>query len=224
MVTRKSPTQMVPPTQTVPPTRKTSPTQMFPPTQMIPPSQKTPPSQNTPPSQKTLPTLVEFPCGICGEESEGETCIACDTCNSWFHLTCEGLRTSDFKFLTSKDLPYHCSKCTTRPDGKFDFQLSLQRLAVNRRDFKKLRDAAKLEKILLRNEPKFLYEDSVKVTFNNWALSRDETAASLLGKNWNGPVPVIAKGDGNCLYNSVSIAICGHEHYATELRLINVLM
>lgn len=123
----------------IPPSQKTSPTQMIPLSQKTTPSQKTPPTQMILPSQKTPPTLVEYPCGLCGEESEGKTCIACDTCNSWFHITCEGLRTSDFKFLTSKDLPYHCSKCTTGSDGKFDFQLSLQRLAVNRRDFKKLR-------------------------------------------------------------------------------------
>lgn len=68
-----------------------------------------------------------------------------------------------------------------------------------------------------------MYEDFVKVIFNNWVFSCDEIVVFLLGKNWNGFVLVIVKGDGNCFYNFVLIVICGYEYYVMELWFCIVL-
>ena len=85
-----------------------------------------------------------------------------------------------------------------KTDGSFDFESSLARLATYRDDAKKLQDSAKLESIFLRKQPQFQYEDSNNVAFINWAMNKDDDAVSLLGSNWSGLVPVVAKYDTFC--------------------------
>ena len=34
-------------------------------------------------------TTIEWPCGVCGQESE-DLCVCCDTCQKWIHYMCTG--------------------------------------------------------------------------------------------------------------------------------------
>ena len=165
---------------------------------------------------KTAPRKVKYPCGKCRKECISN-CIACDGCNQWFHTGCECLLSADFAFLESTSLSYLCSSCCKTPDGLFDFGLSLKRLEKSVLDGN-LSEAARLEKVLLRFYPM----ETSRAEFDNWGLSRDHVALGLLGQNWKGlqgTAPIAVSGDGNCLFNSLSMAIFGNQTHATELRV-----
>ncbi|KAK3091770.1 hypothetical protein FSP39_022506 [Pinctada imbricata] len=70
----------------------------------------------------------------------------------------------------------------------------------------------------MQDHSNFTYHDDT-ITYNNWSLNVDEDASPLLGPYWKGPVPVSVTGDGNCLFNSISVALTGHEGRSVELRL-----
>ena len=47
----------------------------------------------------------------------------------------------------------------------------------------------------------------------------DETSQTLLPPDARGLMPIKYLGDGNCLYNSVSMVLIGDNRLSTELRL-----
>lgn len=69
------------------------------------------------------------------------------------------------------------------------------------------------------------YQDSVDLScvdsIEKPLSSIDKISMSMLPSEWQQQdlKPVKATGDGNCLFNSASIAICGSEKLASELRL-----
>ncbi|KAK3103000.1 hypothetical protein FSP39_015680, partial [Pinctada imbricata] len=161
---------------------------------------------------------LDFPCGFCNEECVGDSDIWCDKCNLWYHTKCENLSHADFEFLTSTELSYICRKCSRVGNTDvFDFNASLGRLNRFICNDKHLKESAKAEQIFLREFP--ILESKEQVKFDNWGLSRDATAATLLGTNWKGPVPVSVTGDGNCLFHAISVATTGYQMKSEELRL-----
>ena len=62
-----------------------------------------------------------------------------------------------------------------------------------------------LERIFLRYEPpQVVSVDSIGLYHN---LVQDQQATNLLGSRWSGPTPISVKGDSNCLFNSISVAL-----------------
>ena len=106
--------------------------------------------------------------------------------------------------------------------GNFDFEKSLKRLGKYSLSGH-LEVGARIEGLLLRhknNKPlgsrtDFVYSpssilslDSVsKMIFENYKISFD------------GKIPVFVSGDGNCLFNSLSVGLVGHEELTTEIRV-----
>ena len=64
--------------------------------------------------------------------------------------------------------------------------------------------------------PQVLSVESVGLYHN---LVQDLQATNLLGSRWSGPTPTSVKGDGNCLFNAISVALFGHENASSEIRL-----
>lgn len=60
------------------------------------------------------PGPTKDPCGICSKCIRvNQKCIACDTCNTWFHITCINMDLSTFNQHTrDQSLPFHCVNCT----------------------------------------------------------------------------------------------------------------
>lgn len=152
--------------------------------------------------------MAPYPCGKCGVECDGDKNIACDMCNTWFHQTCESLNNHQFSFLCKTTLPYLCSSCCLDSDGNFDFNSALKRLSSHGCTL----EAAKLERIFSRS-----LAHKYKFTKIAGSFIKDLVASELIGPR-SGFEAVKTKGDGNCLFNSLSLAIHNNEVLATELR------
>ena len=76
-------------------------------------------------------------------------------------------------------------------------------------------DAVRLERIFLRYEPEVVSSDSCTYT----GLVQDQIATQLLGQQWSDSTPMVVRGDGNCLFNAISLVLFGHENASSEIRL-----
>ena len=157
---------------------------------------------------------MAYPCGKCGEECSGVKEVACDCCQQWFHQNCEQISNTDFQYLKKCPLSYTCSICCAHPDGSFNFDLALQRLGNVSLD--KIKTAVRVESIFMRFLPKRLRASQV-FNFQN-SMLLDTVASKLLGPSTD-YVPVQTSGNGNCLFNAISLAIKGDQSLATELRV-----
>lgn len=166
-----------------------------------------------------------WPCGDCGKNCGGGT-IRCEGCLSWFHYRCQQLSEKEFEALGQMSLGYWCRTCCVGAfDGKFNLHLSQERLrnAITSSP-DSLLDAAIRERILLRTRDLNGVPDGGKLA--NFAagkgLRRDEIACEILQTCGGAPknrTPVRVSGNGSCLFNSVSVALCGTEELALELRI-----
>jgi hypothetical protein len=105
-------------------------------------------------------------------------------------------------------------------NGNFNYQGSIDRLgaAAKRRTnpVGKLLDAAKVELIIskrttLPSAPKDLtYSSPIDNVSKNYMNACGGTASKI---------PLTTTGDGNCLFNAISLAMYGHERHATQLRV-----
>ncbi|KAK3100053.1 hypothetical protein FSP39_013962 [Pinctada imbricata] len=59
---------------------------------------------------KKSKSRIEFPCGICDQECVTE-CIACDTCDTWFHADCLNMNAQKLDEL--EDKAWYCDKCSS---------------------------------------------------------------------------------------------------------------
>lgn len=156
-----------------------------------------------------------FPCGVCKLDCVGNQEIYCDACDTWFHSSCENLTSRTFNVLNLTSLPYSCSLCNyDRHTNKYKFYQALQRLS-SASDLGLLDEGVKVELIYMHNELKTVASSNEPVTFSH--LVQDSVATDLLGQNWDLSVPVSVNADGNCLFNALSIALCGNEQMATEI-------
>lgn len=158
--------------------------------------------------------MATHQCGICETDYTGERDIACDICNQWLHFACENLSEQEFIFLQKTPLSYMCYRCLYKDSTyNFDIALCVQRLsaAASQNLFD---EAVRLERIFLRYEPpQVVSVDSVGLYHN---LVQDQQATNLLGSRWSGPTPISVKGDGNCLFNAISVALFGHENASSD--------
>ena len=59
---------------------------------------------------------AEYPCGVCGKETEGTRCVACDRCDVWHHLKC--IHLGQRKKRSLERIDWFCSRC--QPAAKED--------------------------------------------------------------------------------------------------------
>lgn len=111
-----------------------------------------------------------------------------------------------------------CIRCC-QSHGKFCFEQAQARLAKSASlGIEKLKIAVSREKILMRTACSF---DSIKIP-ENVEFSKDITAAEIIRRvgstKSNTRMPVSVKGDGNCLFNAISVAVCGDETRSVEIK------
>ena len=163
-----------------------------------------------------------WPCTGCKEECSTDA-IFCEQCCQWAHYSCENLTKEDFQQLSKILCAYVCSRCSVDQYGKFDFIQSLQRLCIASSNMKDLHHAAILEQILLKSHP-FQQSKQRKQSAlpSGYKIHKySQFVVNLCGTASR--VPVDVKGDGNCLFNSVSVAIQGDETLSSELRVLTCL-
>ena len=130
-------------------------------------------------------------------------------CETWYHQKCEQLTNLQFNFLLKTTLSYICSSCCLNSHGNFDFLAGLRRLSSHRCTD----NAAYLESIFTRHlAAKMNPKPSLARQF-----FEDELAQNFLGPK-SDYFAVDTTGDGNCLFNAISLAIDNTESYALELR------
>ena len=162
----------------------------------------------------------KYPCGICHYNCGPNDCsVFCDGCRKWFHDVCEILSSNHMKQLEQSDREFLCTLCTFLTDT-FDYESSLKRLetaALN--GITELRKATQIESILLRNS-----NDENKTEFA-CPTEYDSIATALLLQMGNAKdiVAVSVTGDGNCLFNALSVAIQGDESAADRIRVLSTI-
>lgn len=86
-----------------------------------------------------------------------------------------------------------------------------------------LEKAVKRESVIMRDP--FIVTDELPTTHVYFQRSTDIVSSRLQEKFGFMPErrPLSVSGDGNCLFNAVSVALCGAERYADELRVRTVI-
>ena len=162
------------------------------------------------------------PCSIDKKPVKDEA-IFCDGCGSWFHRRCQHLTLDHLGALAASEYQYLCLECCQGEDGSYDYKKALGRLSCSAKDgLASLEAAVVIERILLREEP--LLQPRVDGKKDKKTLVQDVKATEYLfpyGGNSRAAarLPVEVTGDGNYLYNSISVALAGNESLAPELRL-----
>ena len=63
-----------------------------------------------------------FPCGLC--QAPVTWCqqgMCCDTCDIWYHKSCEGLNSAEMEHLETNSVSWHCFKCNSLNIENFTF-------------------------------------------------------------------------------------------------------
>lgn len=154
-------------------------------------------------------------CGVCRESCSGYKVVYCQKCFKLLHKNCEQLSESDFSILQKCTLPYICSSCCKNDSGAFDYDQSLSRLgsAIQSGCWEM---GVRIETIFMRGQHKHMPSEE-GVRFNH-TMSIDHVASHLAGKTGD-HVPVSVRGNGNGLFNAISMAIQGDEELASEIRV-----
>ena len=73
---------------------------------------------------------ASVPCGICHFDCVEDREIFCDTCETWFHYSCENLTNKAFNLFSKSPLPYSCSLCNFYLDTrKYKYEKALRTLS-----------------------------------------------------------------------------------------------
>ena len=165
---------------------------------------------------------MSFPCGNCGGNCT-TGCVFCENCEVWFHYSCEKLQKKQFNEISKKKnnaCDYICSKCTKTREGTYDFDKSLKRLG-NYAKNGNLEAGASLETVLLRSENLTPITNRKNLVYSaNLIADRvSEQILASLNMSVARRTPIYVSGDGNCLYNAISVGICGNESLSAEIRV-----
>ena len=161
-----------------------------------------------------------FPCGVCFKNCK-TNCIECSTCLSWFHSKCLKMREEDLMTLGGDNSYFHCQNCAKTTDGKFNFELGLRRLANSVKTGEQSFFASALSEQIASRTENILEE----VNDAHNTLETDNISLQILqklgGRFMKRPIRVM--GDGNCLFNSVSVALIGSESASMRLRYFTAI-
>ncbi|KAL3875906.1 hypothetical protein ACJMK2_033811 [Sinanodonta woodiana] len=161
----------------------------------------------------------KYPCGSCSSACAFE-CVYCITCANWYHRQCQSMSDEELRQWGELDLDYVCISCRSLNGSRFDFVSALQRLgmAARSKDLDKL--TAAIDRELL-----FKPRLSIPVKQHKDFPSADSIASYIMA-NYVDDVygnPITTTGDGNCLYNAISILLFGNEALATQLRYLTCI-
>jgi hypothetical protein len=94
--------------------------------------------------------------------------------------------------------------------------MALERLTVAARA-DRLEEAIKLELVFLRKELSTVTSPTNTISFRN--LRTDAISSRLLGQTWDKTIPISVSADGNCLFNALLVALFGHEHASSKIKV-----
>lgn len=153
-----------------------------------------------------------FPCVVCQKQCDGEN-VVCDVCDQSFHQRCKGLSSSNLIYFRNCLLFYVCLHCCIS-GGVYDFDRALYRLE-NACKSEDLEIGIKMESVFMQSLSKRLKTGRPQALSGN--MVRDNVATKLIGHA--DYVPVAVRGNGNCLFNSISVAIQGNDNLASEIKV-----
>ena len=160
-------------------------------------------------------SLAQSLCGTCEHECKRKV-LHCGSCERWFHVKCERLIKKQLVDLSEMLLDFIGSICCKTGD-EFDYGASLSRLCALSKAKASLLTAAKREVILMRHLhtiPVLKVVDSAQFLSERETLLIIQKTGGLQGKQ-----PAFIKGDGNCLFTSLSVATAGNTQLRYRLRL-----
>ena len=80
-----------------------------------------------------------------------------------------------------------------------------------------------MERILLRHTDSKPLSSRLDFTFSASSLLSPDCVSKMILENhklsFDRKMPAFVSGDGNCLFNSLSVGLVGHEKLATEIRV-----
>ena len=86
-----------------------------------------------------------------------------------------------------------------------------------------LEAGARIERLLLRHENNKPLGSRKDFVYSPGSLLSPDPVSKMILENhkisFHGKIPVFVSGDGNCLFNSLSVGLVGHEKLATEIRV-----
>lgn len=127
---------------------------------------------------------------------------------------------SDRKLWNDPGLNFYCKVCRSTENNDFDYKKGLSRLSVDAYryvGYEQLVIGVRREKLLMKAARVDRVESSMHRNFNN--LKQDPVSNAILSEYYfTGKVALASSGNGNCLFNAVSILLAGDEIRATELR------
>ena len=140
--------------------------------------------------------------------------IACDGCSCWFDMTCEKLTTQQLRDLNQDHLSYFCTNCEIKCENFCALLFMLSSLShvgffrlqkfVNKLDMKSIK--MKFSELVANCEFKIVKMDSETM------LIQKHTGIHL------DKVLMYSSRDGNCLFNALSISVCGTEQLSETLK------
>ncbi len=160
---------------------------------------------------------IRFPCGVCSQKCHTDV-IHCDACNTWFHSRCEQLLPDDMESMGESDLGYICARCCLGSDGGFDYEASLRHLSSSKISMRHLALAVKREYIFLRMHP-FNFAGSKPDNATSQVDQNAVTTLNMCGGSMDGGRPLYVDGDGNCMFNALSVLLVGSQVLSVELRV-----
>ena len=173
---------------------------------------------------------------LCGEcrllVRQRDPALECDSCSRWFHLQCNtGItkRAYDAAITKGKEIDWICLRCrATSVEYQSCYrEILLRILPKSARRVKRVYPLVQRiisEPTIVLDPPNAeLFDRPLQIQGSNWVI--DEYSAQLL-RRFRPELscsPISVPGDGNCLFNSASILLCGTPDLALELRLRTVL-
>ena len=78
------------------------------------------------------PMNFKYPCGSCAKPvKKNQHGIACDTCDSWFHVKCVDMSIEEYNRLGNSDIEWNCFYCALRSLPQFSDSLFSENDTVN---------------------------------------------------------------------------------------------
>jgi len=111
-------------------------------------------------------------------------------------------------------------------DGYFDFDNPIKRLEKYA-NANVLLEGSWVEQILLRNEnlEQMCCRNDLSYTTAS-CLTEDRTSKQILESlkmSIENKIPIYVSGDGNCLFNAISLSLVGNEKLATQIRVLTCI-
>ncbi|KAL3887302.1 hypothetical protein ACJMK2_027244 [Sinanodonta woodiana] len=160
--------------------------------------------------------IARLPCGGCRSNCSND-CVKCSLCNNWYHRKCQQISADEMKIWKKIELGYVCVSCRTLDGIEFVYLMGMRRLknAADTKVLAKLKTAVTRE-TLFKIEFKPVSDKDVVFP----PVRVDAIAKEVMNKYFDEVIgdPIITTGNGNCLFNAVSLLLYGDESKSVQLR------